>query len=213
MGGWLAPDSKLYHGLASIADTVIINVLLVAFSLPVVTAGAAITGAHTALLQQVREEGSSPARAFWRGFRTTFWRATALWLVMLLLLALSVWEVWAISRMELGAAGDAVTIVVITGILLILGFAVWCFPLLSEARGSLGESLRGAALLAMRYLPRTIVCVALLAVQPAILHLRIDALGILVFANLVILPAAILYIHDLMLAGPLESTGRAGSSR
>lgn len=204
MGGWLAPDSKLYNGLVTVADTVIVNLLLIAFSIPIVTAGAAVTGAHRALLQQAREEGSSPARVFWSGFRSTFWRSTLVWLVLLTLFTVSAWEIWAISRMNLGVAGNAVIVVVLTGIVLLAGFAVWIFPLLSEQVGPLGRVVRGAALLAIRHLPRTLAALGLLLVQPLILYLSIDVLGILVFGNLIILPAAILYMHALMFSGPLK---------
>lgn len=204
MGGWLAPDSKLYNGLVTVADTVIVNLLLIAFSIPIVTAGAAVTGAHRALLQQAREEGSSPARAFWSGFRSTFWRSTLVWLVLLTLFTVSAWEIWAISRMNLGVAGNAVIVVVLTGIVLLAGFAVWIFPLLSEQVGPLGRVVRGAALLAIRHLPRTLAALGLLLVQPLILYLSIDVLGLLVFGNLIILPAAILYMHALMFSGPLK---------
>lgn len=204
MGGWLAPDSKLYNGLVTVADTVIVNLLLIAFSIPIVTAGAAVTGAHRALLQQAREEGSSPARAFWSGFRSTFWRSTLVWLVLLTFFTMSAWEIWAISRMNLGVAGNAVIVVVLTGIVLLAGFAVWIFPLLSEQVGPLGRAVRGAALLAIRHLPRTLAALGLLLVQPLILYLSIDVLGLLVFGNLIILPAAILYMHALMFSGPLK---------
>lgn len=204
MGGWLAPDSKLYNGLVTVADTVIVNLLLIAFSIPIVSAGAAVTGAHRALLQQAREEGSSPARAFWSGFRSTFWRSTLVWLVLLTLFTVSAWEIWAISRMNLGVAGNAVIVVVLTGIVLLAGFAVWIFPLLSEQVVPLGRVVRGAALLAIRHLPRTLAALGLLLVQPLILYLSIDVLGLLVFGNLIILPAAILYMHALMFSGPLK---------
>lgn len=204
MGGWLAPDSKLYNGLVTVADTVIVNLLLIALSVPIVTAGAAVTGAHRALLQQAREEGSSPARVFWSGFRSTFWRSTLVWLVLLTLFTVSAWEIWAISRMNLGVAGNAVIVVVLTGIVLLAGFAVWIFPLLSEQVGPLGRVVRGAALLAIRHLPRTLAALGLLLVQPLILYLSIDVLGLLVFGNLIILPAAILYMHALMFSGPLK---------
>jgi len=208
MGAWLSPDSKLYNGLVTVADTIIINVLLVIASLPVVTAGAAVTGAHRALLLMMRDEGSSPARAFWKGFTGSFWRATTAWLAILALFAAAAWEIWAIGRMDLGAAGAAVIVVAIIGILLVAGFAVWFFPALTAIAAPFSVVVRDAGLLSIGFLPRTLACLALVAAQPVILYVSIDTLGVLVFANLVILPAAILYLQALMVAGPLAA--RAG---
>ena len=209
MKGWLSPDSKIYNGLVTATDTIIVNVLLIIFSLPIITAGAAITGAHTALLQQAREEGSSPAKAFWKGFTTRFWRATIAWLIILAFSLVAAWEIWAIGRMELGLAGQAVTVIVITGIILLAGLAVWFFPLLSEGKRAAGESVKVPAVLALQYLPRTLACLALFLVQPLLLYINIDSLAPLVFANIFILPAAILYVHDLLLSEPLKHVGPA----
>ncbi|WP_182169927.1 DUF624 domain-containing protein [Flaviflexus equikiangi] len=199
MAGWLAPDSKFYNGLVSVTDTIIVNVLLLIFSLPVVTAGAALAGAHAALLKQVREEGSSPAKAFWTGFRTSFARATIVWLLILLAFLVSAWEIWAIRRMDLGAAGTAATVVALTGVVLVVCFAIWFFPLISQSEKPLADVAKRSAILAIGYLPRTLVCLATLGVQPLLLYMNVDIIAILIFANMVILPAATLYVHDLLI--------------
>lgn len=207
MAGWLAPDTKFYNGLLAVTEAIIINVLFLLFCLPVVTVGASVAGAHGALLQQLREEGSSPAHTFWDTFKKTFWRATGAWLSILVLLLVAAWEIWAIGRMDLGLPGTIATILSITGIILILGFAVWYFPYISQYRAPMGSASKRAALLAIRFLPRTLVCLALVLIQPVILYLNPDILGVLVFANLIIIPAAIIYVHDLLLVAPLKAFG------
>ncbi|WP_054952252.1 YesL family protein [Flaviflexus massiliensis] len=207
MAGWLAPDTKFYNGLLAVTEAIIINVLFVLFCLPIVTVGASAAGAHAALLQQLREEGSSPARTFWNSFKKTFRRATGAWLSILVLLLVATWEIWAIGRMALGLPGTIATILSITGIILILGFAIWYFPYISQYRAPMSSASKRSALLAIRFLPRTLVCLALLLIQPVILYLNPDILGVLVFANLIILPAAIIYVHDLLLATPLKTFG------
>ena len=207
MAGWLAPDTKFYNGLVAVTEAIIINVLFVLFCLPVITVGASVAGAHAALLQQLREEGSSPAKTFWNTFKETFWRATISWLLILVFLLLAAWEIWAIGRMDLGLAGTIATVLSITGTILILGFAVWYFPYISQYKAPIGSATKRSALLAFRYLPRTLLALALLLIQPAILYFNPDILGVLVFASLLILPAAILYLHDILLAAPLRAYG------
>ncbi|MEZ7897409.1 MAG: DUF624 domain-containing protein [Flaviflexus sp.] len=209
--GWLSPDSRFYNGLTLVTDTVIINVMFLLCSLPIVTIGAAATGAHAALIKQVRDEGSSPARLFWKGFKSNFGKATILWLAIVAFAALFAWEIWAIGIMELEGLGFAITTLVLTGIILIAGFAVWCFAYLSQFRATLPETIKASAFLAFRYLPRTLVCLALLLVQPLILFFNADALAMLVLANILIVPAFIFYVHDILLNEPLGVHGEERS--
>ena len=56
------PDGMLMSGLRKIADIVLCNILFCLFSLPVITAGAALTALHTAMpeLAAGREAAGPP---------------------------------------------------------------------------------------------------------------------------------------------------------
>ena len=51
------PDGMLMSGLRKIADIVLCNILFCLFSLPVITAGAALTALHTAMQELAAGRG------------------------------------------------------------------------------------------------------------------------------------------------------------
>ena len=70
------PNSRTWQALGLAADVVVVNALTIVCSLPVVTAGAALSAAHGTLLEMVREEGAKPARTYFSYFTRTWRTAT-----------------------------------------------------------------------------------------------------------------------------------------
>lgn len=92
MGGLFSYDSKLMQILNFIGDLIILNVLYLVCCLPVVTIGAAQTGLHTGCKVLLdKEDDSSPAGAFFKGFTAGFGKVTVAWGVMSLILAVGVY--------------------------------------------------------------------------------------------------------------------------
>ena len=67
--GAFHPDSEFMQALSRVADYVILNVLCVLFSLPVITAGAAMTAKYYVSMKIVRGEEPAVWQAFWKSFR------------------------------------------------------------------------------------------------------------------------------------------------
>ena len=73
--------------LRKISDIVFCNVLFCVLCLPVITAGAAMTGLAAAMqliAEDKEDEGRSALRVFWQNFKDHFLCATLLWLAGLL---------------------------------------------------------------------------------------------------------------------------------
>ena len=98
------PNSRTWQALGLAADVVVVNALTIVCSLPVVTAGAALSAAHGTLLEMVREEGAKPARTYFSYFTRTWRTATFGWLLLLAVGSVLGWEDWALGRMDGGAA-------------------------------------------------------------------------------------------------------------
>ena len=63
-------DSPLMEGLSKITDLVILNLVVLVCCLPVITAGAALTGMHYVLLKMVRNEEGYIVRSYFKSFRS-----------------------------------------------------------------------------------------------------------------------------------------------
>ena len=88
-------DSKLVTVFSYIADLFILNLIYLFCCLPVFTIGAAQAGLHTAMrVLQDPEDDSSPYKAFFRGFKSGFFRVTAAWLILAVVEAILVYTFW-----------------------------------------------------------------------------------------------------------------------
>ena len=89
MGSIFSYDSKFMQTLMYIGDLIILNLLFMVCCVPLFTIGAAQTGLHSAMKVLLdKEDDTSPAKAFFRGFRNGFGRITLVWLVFFVIFAL-----------------------------------------------------------------------------------------------------------------------------
>ena len=76
-------DSKFVQALIFVTDILILNVLFLICSLPLITIGAAQCGLHTGIRALMAKESLlSPAKAFFKGFRTNIGQITWLFCVL-----------------------------------------------------------------------------------------------------------------------------------
>lgn len=77
-------DSPIMQALTTVGDLIIINIMFLIFCIPIFTIGAAQSGLYNAVrVLQDKEDDSSCAAAFFRGFRNGFGRITAYWCIFL----------------------------------------------------------------------------------------------------------------------------------
>lgn len=172
MDRFFSTDTKFYAAWSLLADLVIINLLMIATSFPFVTAGASTRAGAVVVRDMVREEGSAPARRFLRALLSN-WRTPTLWWFITVVISCGVgYELYVISRADLGGVGMVFTAGVLSGSLLLLGITAWVYPLcaLSDAPTPLRRTLAMAAALSIRNLPRTAAAIAALLIAPAAVH-------------------------------------------
>ena len=103
MGGFFSYDSKPMQILMFLGDLVILNLLYLLCCIPIFTIGAAQAGLFTACKVLLdKEDDSSPAAAFWRGFTSGFGTVTLAWGIMTIATLLVIWM--AISAIDLNGA-------------------------------------------------------------------------------------------------------------
>lgn len=85
-------ENKFMQVLMTVGDLIILNVLFLLCSIPIVTIGAAQAGLYTGVrVITDKEDDSSPAAGFFRGFRSGFFKITLVWIPFMFLIAASLW--------------------------------------------------------------------------------------------------------------------------
>lgn len=179
-------DSPLMEGLSKITDLVILNLVVLVCCLPVITAGAALTGMHYVLLKMVRNEEGYIVRSYFKSFKQNFLQATGMWMIFLAVGILFLLDL----RLSGGAAGTAIKLPVVFRYLLIAGgiyifmIYLYAFPLLSRYTNTVLGTLRNAAVLTVASFPRTIAMTVATIAMPLIVWLFKPVLPLLVLLGI-----------------------------
>ncbi len=161
-------NGKLVQIMSRVGDVLILNLLTIVCSLPVVTLGAAFTAAYDMSLRLLRHQEGYVARGFFRAFRSNFPRATALWLIFLGVLVISIGDL--LVRPYLPQLHFLLTVAAVVQILLVLAIALYAFPLQARFENSISGTLRNSILLAVCRAPQTAAMV-LITLVPVLIFL------------------------------------------
>ena len=186
--GAFHPDSEFMQALGRVADFVILNVLCVLFSLPVVTAGAAMTAKYYVSMKIIRGEEPVVFQAFWRSFRDNFKQATMIWLPALVILLVLAWDWYAVvygDSQGMPAAGR-ILLLVMTLLVCMVIYAV--FPFLARFQMSTSEALKGAMVYCFLHFPKMLLVLLVIALPYVLALWYIEwALGLWFFITTVAL--------------------------
>ncbi len=162
MGRFLDMDSPVMRVLNRVADLLILNFLMIICCIPVITVGAAHTAMHYVLLKMVRDEEGYLIRGFFKSFAANFKQATALWLIMLLIIGVYIGDGLIFQYSSIQFPKPLMIAVVAIAILLLMT-AVYVFPLQARFENTVKNTLKNAMILAFANLPKTILMVVLYA--------------------------------------------------
>lgn len=156
-------ESKFFRIMSRAWDVIVLNLLLLVCSLPLVTAGAAVTAVCDMSLRMLRQEEGYIVPGFFRAFRRNFGQATRLWLLCLAAAAISVGDVLAGRLAALAAVQPVLTAVAGVQLLLLAALMQYLFPLTARFANTLGATLKNSLLLAVCHLPETLLMTAVSA--------------------------------------------------
>ncbi len=148
-------DSVFSRFMNRLFDILYTGILWVLFSIPLITAGASATAAYYTMAKCVRHRTGYIGKEFLQSFKSNFKQAlslTCIFAVAAVVLAVDIWYVWVNDS----ATNSALFMIFIFLALLVLGIAVYIFPLLSRFEKKNAELIRIAAVVLFRYLPVTI---------------------------------------------------------
>lgn len=93
-------ENGFWRGMSKVADVVLLNVLFILCSIPIVTIGASATAFYTVMLQLTQNEESYITRGFFKAFKENFKKSTIIWLIMFLLGAFLILDVYLVTSTD-----------------------------------------------------------------------------------------------------------------
>ncbi len=146
------------RALSDLATLVVLNIVTLVASIPIVTAGAALSALHFCVMKMQDGDGDL-LKTFWKQWKGNLKSSTPVWLVDLL----AILFVYLDLQIFLGPDGKFTLLLVPVYAIAILMFALftWIFPLLSRFENSFGASWKNALILAIGALPQTLLMMVL----------------------------------------------------
>ena len=156
------------RALSDLSTLVFLNILTLIFSIPIVTAGAALTAMHYVIIEMIEERGGGLPGEYWKRFKENLKNATPVWLILLAAVLFLYADYRLIGGGQLGLP-RVMLIPIYAGLFVVAAIYVYVIPLTARFVYSTGAAFKNAAILAVAYFPRTIIMIAFSAVIPFLL--------------------------------------------
>lgn len=163
MGGLFHPDGAFARYGAKLWDMMWLNVLTVISSLPVFTAGAAMTAMHYVLLKIFRGEEGAITAAFFKAFRENFRQSTAISLIF----AAAAYLLILSAGIAVALAMGWIRYLLIAVLVLVVCAWNWSFVFQSRYRNTISGTVRYSFLALAAHPVRSVVMAALFALPVA----------------------------------------------
>ncbi len=153
--------------LTKISDLMWLNILTIAMCIPIVTAGAALTAKDYMCLKMVKDEEIGITKGFFHSFAQNFKQATAIWLMMVVVLGLGIFDV----LFAIGLEGEGTTVVrsIMIAVLFFIYIAcIMIFPVLARFDNTIKGTIKSGLRMTVAILPRAILMGVLYIVPPVI---------------------------------------------
>ena len=192
MGKIFNLDAPIVQAVGKVGQMMLTTLTWLVFCLPVVTVGAS-TVAMCRVMINLKEDKSCAFKVFFRAFRENFWKATALWLLLLAcagLLAAAFYLVVLVENTILRMAGLLVFCMLF---FLVYIVAVYAFPLTAYFENTLSATVRNAIGMGLGNLRQTIFAIAITMLPLVIALVSLKLFVTLLFLMVMMGPGAISY--------------------
>ena len=147
-------NNPVMRFLSRLVDLVILNVVTIVYSLPLITAGGALTAMNYVLLHLHRGDETYIIRMFRKSFRENFRQGIPEGLLVLAAAAITVVDMMALHGSESRTATLMMIVITVIAVMIFVT-SVYMFALQSRYENTVGQTILNAARLAVTYLPRT----------------------------------------------------------
>lgn len=178
-------DSGLYKFMSTLWDIIKLNFLWVLFSLPIVTFGAATVAAFSVTNKMAEEKEGYIGRQFLKAFKENWKQGIPLGLIFLF----CCYVVYLDYELHRVTGSTAAMVFGILAVIFFLSMFLYAFALSARYENTLKNTLMNSIQISIKYFPRTIGLVVVLAIELVIFFFNETTLVFLILIG----PACIIY--------------------
>ena len=159
LGKFFQMDNPVMVTLSRITDILWVSIIFLAFCIPIITIGDAITSLYYVCSKVIRHGESYVWREFWRSFKTNFKQSTIYWVLLVLIYWLLIWN---INYLGLNSSTKHGTGGVLAAIYLVVMIVLAClslnvFPIISRFDNKFLVTLRFGLFCTFRHILHTLI--------------------------------------------------------
>ena len=195
---FLSNTSRFGQMMTRLGILIAANLLFLITCMPVVTTGAGLAALHHTMLRTLRSDGEiNPFREFFKGFRGNFKQATAAFVILVLLIAFLLLEIFWCMQFTGFVAYFRYGLIAL--VMMILALALYLFPTMAAFDAPFGKLIAHSFYFLMKnpLMALLIIFVYVMSVLLTIVHLRFRPLY--AFLWCVIGASALVMLQDSML--------------
>ncbi len=161
-------ENPVWQAMDKMGDIMILNFLFMLFSLPVFTAGAAMTALYTVCFKMLNETEGNIIKTFFKAFKSNFKQATIIWVGMMAVIVFLAYD------FMIAYTGTTILSKIFMGLVILVAivfsmWASWIFPVLSKFDNPVRTNVKNAALMMVIHMFPTTLLITLLNVVPLLL--------------------------------------------
>lgn len=175
-------ENKLWVFLRRMTDVFLLSMLQVLFSLPIVTAGAAMSGFHYGAMKIIHDTESGVWRDFIKGFKSSFKVSTLCWILQLVVSAVALLNIYICFAMmkKIGYVFMGFNIFVLLFVLMVSFYA---YPIAAKYKFGVKKVIHDAVVSSVVHFPQSIGIVLFAALM---IYLSIKVRYVFVIALFVV---------------------------
>lgn len=192
MNKFFGIDSPFFRVMTKVADFILLNFLVLIFSIPIITIGPALTAMYYVALKEVRGDEGYLFKSFLKGFKDNFKRGVLYELLIILAGTILYVNIVTCYRWSYeGSTFGQILMFLNIGLgLIVVASVIYLFPLQAQFSNTFKGTLFNSLLMAMKHLPQTIV----LLISTAIIVYAIISYPLFIFFFIGILAYVQCYI-------------------
>ncbi len=158
MGNLFNVEGPVMRTLTKVADLLYLNLITLACCLPIITIGASMTALHYTALKIVRGENSYTVKNYFKSFKENFVQATIIWVMMLVVIALFVLDIFWIKYLPVQIQ-KAAWIVLIVMAAVVIFVTMYIFPVLAKFDNTIGRTIKNSFMISLMLFPKSVLMV------------------------------------------------------
>lgn len=161
MGNPFGFNSPLMNFMRKVVDFMLLNFLAVICSLPIFTAGAAISAVHDVCVK-LRKGDCAVTTSFLKAFKDNLKNATLLWLILLGCAVFIFFDYQLAKTVETKMQSIVQVVLVVECVIVLMAYS-WIFPLQARYENKTFHTIKNALILTIAYLQTTILMMIMTA--------------------------------------------------